>query len=941
MTSTAMEPAVRKTLQRSDIASVETRFRKEVVRASQTLEELIRHRELLGPQVTHEITATVSDVGRRLERKELAVVVVGEKKAGKSTLLNAILGARVLGTAVRECTGTVTFIRRGQRPNYRARCVDGSVRVFKDLEANERASLAAEITQTERRTGRPGVLKYHTREQVDSKQRLAQASAEWSEAGRRRTLAEQNAGSCAVRLAESKSKYDRALSERERAWNTVLELRQRLQMAQAQLSGLEGTFQNLEAQTKSMAAQRQLPPPTVTEYRQTDAWQALKTAELRVGTASAAVPFFMRPLPWWAAWMIVVRLLLGWLFRDQMRALAEALQEQKLSQAVYAACETAGRLVKGRSDYSAISAGLPVAQQAFEQSEARVKSAQTEGRQANEVMARAAAAVESFRSEEDLAHLKYLFARSAALEDEAFARYRSEVNDLTDMDKQGQTVLELTIEFPAKHLPDGITIIDTPGVNTKNDTNRDRAWEVLKRNADGCILVSDLQQVVSASTREFLREVRDIIPHILLVMSKVDRALANAEDVGDVDPWEQVEEARRTGVRRFAKEVGRAPDEVFSIAVAAEPALRGDESPEGLGRRFPGEVAKVFELLQSEKMTVLSARAATGLRYCVQQIGEAQSKAEKEYTARIDRLEQQRLPDPKEFQARQLARLEDALRAHGDQIAQAAQRQMADGVDAIQAQWENAIRACSSKDEVNATVKMLGERGQTAIAQVMSDVQQSVALWSSESIRELETPLFEELRSRYRIVQEMTGTGMAVRLGEVGGAAAAAHAANLQTGVAGAVESFENQQLAFGAGGAIAGAVIGTMVFPGLGTAIGAALGALAALFKTLDDLKRDCIGQVRKSLRDAKSNLSSQMASVGPDVKRVMREVLSNGLADAVTRFQSWITQIMQAERKQIEQERQKLRHLVQMRDKLVQHDQSLAALQREAATVSRGLCA
>jgi hypothetical protein len=71
------------------------------------------------------------------------------------------------------------------------------------------------------------------------------------------------------------------------------------------------------------------------------------------------------------------------------------------------------------------------------------------------------------------------------------------------------------------------------------------------------------------------------------------------------------------------------------------------------------------------------------------------------------------------------------------------------------------------------------------------------------------------------------------------------------------------------------------------------------------------------------------------------MRDVLIRGLADAVARFQSLITKVMAAERKQIEQERQKLSHLIRSRDTLVLHDQSLATLQREAAAVCRGLCA
>jgi len=144
-------------------------------------------------------------------------------------------------------------------------------------------------------------------------------------------------------------------------------------------------------------------------------------------------------------------------------------------------------------------------------------------------------------------------------------------------------------------IPAGLVIIDTPGVNTDNEVNRARAWETIRRDADGCIVLSDIQQTVSQSTREFVREVKGYLPHIMLVLTKVDRAIESAEFDGEpVD--DQIEEARRVGEARFAAEVGRTPGEILSFAVSAQRALCNDD--EVAARRFAQDTATMAEIYE-------------------------------------------------------------------------------------------------------------------------------------------------------------------------------------------------------------------------------------------------------------------------------------------------------------------------------------------------------
>ncbi|SOC53343.1 50S ribosome-binding GTPase [Blastococcus aggregatus] len=67
-----------------------------------------------------EITARLSEHRARLE-EPVRIALVGRVKAGKSTLLNALVGARVAPTDAGECTRLVTVYRHGRVPRVAAR----------------------------------------------------------------------------------------------------------------------------------------------------------------------------------------------------------------------------------------------------------------------------------------------------------------------------------------------------------------------------------------------------------------------------------------------------------------------------------------------------------------------------------------------------------------------------------------------------------------------------------------------------------------------------------------------------------------------------------------------------------------------------------------------------------------------------------------------------
>lgn len=79
----------------------------------------------VGPRLGPSARATVLDVRRRLDQP-LRVAIAGRLKAGKSTLVNALIGRRVAPTDVGECTRVVTQFRYGTADRVEVVRRDGS-----------------------------------------------------------------------------------------------------------------------------------------------------------------------------------------------------------------------------------------------------------------------------------------------------------------------------------------------------------------------------------------------------------------------------------------------------------------------------------------------------------------------------------------------------------------------------------------------------------------------------------------------------------------------------------------------------------------------------------------------------------------------------------------------------------------------------------------------
>jgi hypothetical protein len=481
-------------------------------------------------------------------------------------------------------------------------------------------------------------------------------------------------------------------------------------------------------------------------------------------------------------------------------------------------------------------------------------------------------------------------------------------------------------------LPNDITIIDMPGM-LSNDASE---WSAIREDVDGCILVSELDRAVSESAKRLLRRVRDVVPHLLLVLTKVDEAFAEAVGRGTQDPWAHVEHARRIGTRRFARELGRDADSVLSVAVSAEGALRPQETE--LTRRFEAEIAKLFQLLRHERALILGARAASAVRRCIAEIAESERRAEQAYRERIAELEKQRLPPPEVF-------ADERLTAAGGAIAGAARDAVAQGLATMQAGLPDLKRLAVARLDASARLRDLVLAAQE-LSKVLSEQATGVRRLAYLAVeteiekgsRAIVSGLLDELRRRYSVVSKVNDPSESSP--QIGATDDDLHELlPMAAYIRNAVHSFERQRYVLAVCGMLVGAAAGAFVKPWIGV-IGAVIGAFLWFARPKSKLREQTASLAAAAIDGLERRYLDEVRSLEPTIVSAIRDKSKRSLERAMVQFERSIAEPIEAEQRAIDSERYKLSALERLKVGLAQHDREIERLVHAAADASVGLC-
>jgi hypothetical protein len=458
---------------------------------------------------------------------------------------------------------------------------------------------------------------------------------------------------------------------------------------------------------------------------------------------------------------------------------------------------------------------------------------------------------------------------------------------------------------------------------------REHAWAVIREEADGCMLISELERGVSIQAKQFLQQVREVVPRVLLVLTKLDQAFAKAVERGGADPWEQLEQARRIGTRRFAREIGREADEVLSVTVSAEAALAHEGKSSSLTRRFETEMDKLFQLLRHERALILGARAAAAIRRCIAGMAESQERAERAYQERIGNLEAERLPEPEAFRQQQVAAAQGAIALSAERLVTESASIVRDGFAILRTYAHDQLASPRTNQELLERAELLEIELADGVAKLRADALLAIDNGIDARVGELEVGIFEELKKQYQLVHQMRHEASSQPRWELPTTREVPPVA-LRARISQKIASFGRQRIGLGVGGATAGAAIGTAILPGLGTAAGAAAGALLGFLRTKSALKQELLGIVDAALATEQETVENELAARAPGLASNLSDALNRSVERAMARFARYVAEPIEAERQAIERERALLADLQALEIELQRHDAKLGQLMR-----------
>jgi hypothetical protein len=427
------------------------------------------------------------------------------------------------------------------------------------------------------------------------------------------------------------------------------------------------------------------------------------------------------------------------------------------------------------------------------------------------------------------------------------------------------------------------------------------------------------------------------MPHLLLVLTKVDNAFAAAVTRGGGDPWAQVEQARRIGTRRFARELGREPDTVLSVAVAAEVALMPRESE--LGRRFESEIAKLFQLLRHERAIILGAHAGSAIRRCIGSMADAQVRAEALYRAKIDELERKRTPLPETFTQTRLA-------AAGPVIEALARHAVGDAIDSLKTSFaiprrlaEQTVDGCAQRGALPEAIERLSVELAERVDGLRREAHLALETGIERGVDAIASTLFEDLRQQYRLLHKLERSGSSSpRLGAPNDELPSF--AELVPEAKKAVLAFDKGRYALGASGILMGGGAGALAYHWIGAAVGAVVGGLSAFARREGALRKQVLDAIAAALSRQEALYVEELKAAQASVQSAIRDATSRDVGRAILRFGRWINEPIEAEQSAIDKERNKLADLERVRSELADHDQALERLLKAAAEASVGLC-
>jgi hypothetical protein len=531
-------------------------------------------------------------------------------------------------------------------------------------------------------------------------------------------------------------------------------------------------------------------------------------------------------------------------------------------------------------------------------------------------------------------------AEETALQAARRRQFRADVAAYCGRREENGDITALELWYPSEHIPEDVTLIDaTSGLSRESETE-ERAWSLVREQADACILVSQIDARLTDATKSRLRRALTLVPHVVLVLTEIDQIYLDALQNQTAAGWEHLDRLRGVAVHRFANEIGCDEQQLLSILLPADTALE-EGPPAELVRRFGGEIKLLFELVRLERSLFIGTRMASALDECAGGTREVAERVEHHYEQQIAILEERRRPHPERFRAEQVSAAGPAVQVAAAQITQSVLLLLKGRMNALRAQVVERVLACRHKRQLLSAAPAIEQLIAGSVERTATELSLELDLRADAAVRSIELGVFEALRLRYEIGCLVTrASSPSLHMDDAPRPRKAA--ARLGLRFERAVTLYTAARSAVGVVGAALGASLGGLALPGLGPWVGAGLGMLLLFAWPFGSAQRRCLQAVDAYLAEPERTLAEQIRGSETRIAGEIRQELDESVAAAMSRFEQWISEPLEADQSAIEHYRGRLRELRAARGRLPEHQKRLAWLSQavNAAITAQRRC-
>ena len=477
----------------------------------QTADALLKLLEGTGGVPTHvraALRVACEGVDRRLAETRLTIALVGDAGAGRRTLINALLGDRVLPTSTPRRGSTITVVRRAPTLEFSASSLDGR-----------------------------------------SVARLSR------------------------KMPDRTALFENSMAQIDRETAALEVLAARLQAARQRAAALEIALHDrddVEQRREGTAALDRAPE---------------KPAPLRSLRRAA--------LLWHALWSWILPLFLRWSWLKKLLPAGTSEGDARQRPPREQGARHAARL-------------------ALELEEARAEIAASERELAG------------MRSVEQIAvHAERLRLERRKYEEERGATFLSQVRAF-----DGTDISERIVEYPARYLPDGVTLMDLPCPSVTGAPVVEHIRRRVAREVDALVVVEDVAQPPGDATASLVRELSDFLPVVLVVLTKADGPLQLVASGAHDDVPSRIEQVRREAFDRVAAPWARTSGGRLASSLRPRPRWMGDRESSALADHFHATIGALSERLERMRPVVMAWREALRIRVGVAELSRTQAGEE-------------------------------------------------------------------------------------------------------------------------------------------------------------------------------------------------------------------------------------------------------------------------------------------------------------------------